>query len=77
METVPFSLRALVSSLVREYQTVALRKGVQAICRFDHLLPDALHGDPHRIRQVCWLLLLLYCYCAIIDPIVCPRCFLL
>ena len=49
---VDFSLRATVRDVVGAFSERASRKGLALECRIDEDVPDALHGDAARLRQV-------------------------
>ncbi len=52
LDSIPFSLRQAVSEAV---QAVALRahdKSLELLCRVDDRVPDAVVGDPGRLRQI-------------------------
>ncbi|WP_432823733.1 response regulator, partial [Trichloromonas sp.] len=52
IESVPFRLRELVEGTMRTAAVPAHRKGLEIICSVAAEVPDELHGDPLRIRQV-------------------------
>lgn len=52
VETVDFDLRALVSEALRMWRPEARHKGLKLRVEGAHSLPDWVHGDPTRIRQV-------------------------
>ena len=52
LETVPFSIRAVVESVVEMFAESATRKGVELACQIDREVPDSLAGDPVRLRQI-------------------------
>lgn len=51
-ESIPFSLRDVIETLVRVEQSHAQTKGLKLDSSFDLLLPSVVLGDPSRIRQV-------------------------
>jgi two-component system sensor histidine kinase/response regulator len=52
VEDVPFSIRGLVSELLRSFAHRALEKGLALDAEVDPELDDRLRSDPARIRQV-------------------------
>ncbi len=52
LECIPFSLRDVSSSLQALFGQQALDKGLALVLSPDASLPDALHGDPTRLRQI-------------------------
>ena len=52
LETTPFSLREVVGVTLKSMAVVAQGKGLELLCRVADDLPDALLGDPHRLRQI-------------------------
>ena len=52
LESVPFSVRTLVGTVSDLFAENAMRKGVELACRIDREVPDALAGDPVRLRQI-------------------------
>jgi PAS domain S-box-containing protein len=52
LESVDFELRPLVEDVVGLLGGAARGRGVEVVAWVDPALPRALHGDPHRLRQV-------------------------
>ena len=52
LEAVPFSLRAVVGDTLRALAVRAHRKALELVCNVHSDVPDALIGDPGRVRQV-------------------------
>jgi signal transduction histidine kinase/FixJ family two-component response regulator len=52
LETVPFRLRDLVDAAIEILAGVAEQKGLELGAVVAHTVPDALVGDPTRIRQI-------------------------
>jgi two-component system sensor histidine kinase/response regulator len=52
LEDVNFSLRELVDETVRGISSRAYRKGLELACNVASNVPDNLHGDPLRLRQI-------------------------
>jgi PAS domain S-box-containing protein len=52
LEDVNFSLRELVDETVRGISSRAYRKGLELACKVASDVPDNLHGDPLRLRQI-------------------------
>jgi two-component system, sensor histidine kinase and response regulator len=52
LEAVPFSLRTLVKELLKTLALKADQKGIELLCDLDPAIPDAIIGDPVRVRQV-------------------------
>jgi signal transduction histidine kinase/CheY-like chemotaxis protein len=52
IETVPFSLATLVRELLKTLALKADQKGIELLCDLDPAIPDAIVGDPVRVRQV-------------------------
>jgi two-component system sensor histidine kinase/response regulator len=52
LESLPFDPRAMVEDVVTLLADSAHRKGIELACRFAPGLPDAMRGDPGRLRQV-------------------------
>ena len=52
LERVPFDLRDVVEDAVRLLASRAHEKGLELACRIAPDVPDALVGDPGRLRQV-------------------------
>ena len=52
VETVDFDLRAVISDALRMWRPEARHKGLKLRVEGAHCLPDWVHGDPTRIRQV-------------------------
>ena len=51
-QNVNFSVRALVADLIRKHAASAEEKGLEMAILVKSQVPDLLHGDPGRIRQV-------------------------
>ena len=47
-----FSWRPVVSDVIQLLRPKATSKGISLNCSIDDKLPDALHTDPHRFRQI-------------------------
>src|SRR5262249_2188326 len=52
LESVPFGLRDLLGDTVRALAVKAQQKGLELPCHVAPDVPDALVGDPGRLRQV-------------------------
>ncbi len=52
IETIEFSVRNLLESIVSMLSVKAFQKKLEFLCRHPATLPDILKGDPTRIRQV-------------------------
>ena len=52
LENIPFSLRGLVGELVTLLASQAQARNIALRAEIDPLLPEMLHGDPTRMRQV-------------------------
>jgi PAS domain S-box-containing protein len=52
LERTPFDLRRLLADALRPFAVEASRKGLTLDCHTDPAVPDALVGDPHRLRQI-------------------------
>jgi len=52
LESEPFPLRSTVNGTVRAFAVRAHEKGLELICDTNDELPDAVVGDPARLRQV-------------------------
>lgn len=52
LEDVNFSLREVVDETVRGISSRAYRKGLELVCKVASNVPDSLHGDPLRLRQI-------------------------
>ncbi len=52
LEKRPFSLRALLRESLASFEVEAQRKGLRFESMVEENVPDALHGDPNRIRQI-------------------------
>jgi two-component system sensor kinase len=52
LETIPFRIHEIVNAAVRLLAVTASRKGVELICRVAPEVPEAILGDPTRLRQV-------------------------
>jgi signal transduction histidine kinase len=52
LEAIPFRLRATLDDAIHPLGLLAAQKGLELACRVASDVPDALVGDPGRIRQV-------------------------
>ena len=52
LDEINFSLRELIDETVRSISSRAFRKGLELVCRVGTNVPDNLHGDPLRLRQI-------------------------
>jgi signal transduction histidine kinase/CheY-like chemotaxis protein len=52
LETVPFSVRELVQTMIKAPAFRAHQKGLEFICDIDEGVPEAIIGDPVRFQQV-------------------------
>jgi two-component system sensor histidine kinase/response regulator len=52
LETIPFSLGTMVRELLKTLALKAEQKGIELLCDLDPTVPDAIVGDPVRVRQV-------------------------
>ena len=52
LESVPFSLRDLVSATLKPLALKADEKGLELLCDFKPEVPEGIVGDPLRLRQV-------------------------
>ena len=52
LESTPFSLRKTVEQVVKTLGVRAYEKGLELVCQVADELPDAVVGDPLRLRQV-------------------------
>jgi signal transduction histidine kinase/DNA-binding response OmpR family regulator/HPt (histidine-containing phosphotransfer) domain-containing protein len=52
LEAIPFSLGTMVRELLKTLALKAEQKGIELLCDFDPMVPDAIVGDPVRVRQV-------------------------
>jgi two-component system, sensor histidine kinase and response regulator len=52
LESLPFSLRSLISQTIYPFTLKAEERGLEVICQIDPTLPDRLISDPSRLRQV-------------------------
>jgi PAS domain S-box-containing protein len=52
LERIPFSVRELIESTSKNIQPEAARKRLELRCHVGEEVPDALVGDPARLRQV-------------------------
>ena len=52
LENAPFSLNTMISEVVQRHRVVASRKSVEFISHISGRLPDAVIGDPLRIKQI-------------------------
>ena len=52
LESTPFSLRRTVEQVVKTLGMRAYEKGLELVCQVADELPDAVVGDPLRLRQV-------------------------
>ena len=51
-ETLPFNLRALLGAVQRAYDGLAQQRGLALTMRIDPGVPEAVEGDPVRLRQI-------------------------
>ena len=51
-ERIEFSLRHVVAMAMRALSPKANEQGLELLIHVDHNVPDALLGDPHRLRQI-------------------------
>jgi len=52
LEQIPFSVRAVVGDASRLLAVPASKKGLELICRVAPEVPEAMMGDPSRLRQI-------------------------
>lgn len=52
VESKPFNPRELVEQCTATYAAMARQKGLLLFCTIDHRVPEAVIGDPLRVRQV-------------------------
>ena len=52
LESIPFSLRDALGDTLRALASRAAEKHLELNCRIPPDVPDALVGDPHRLRQI-------------------------
>jgi signal transduction histidine kinase/CheY-like chemotaxis protein len=52
LESIPVRVRDVVGQTVRMFAARAHQKGLALTCVVHHDVPDAVLGDPHRLRQV-------------------------
>ncbi len=52
LETIPFKIRECVGLAVKSFVPRASQKGIELILRIDPQVPEYLHGDPVRLRQI-------------------------
>lgn len=52
LESLPFSLRSLISQTIYPFTLKAEERGLEVVCQIDPSLPDRLISDPSRLRQV-------------------------
>jgi signal transduction histidine kinase/DNA-binding response OmpR family regulator len=52
LDPVDFQLRDAVDATLKPLGMLAQAKGIELACRFDEAVPDAVHGDASRLRQV-------------------------
>src|SRR5262245_19246834 len=52
LESLPFGLRDALGDTLRSLASRAAQKGLELNCRIPPNVPDALVGDPHRLRQI-------------------------
>jgi PAS domain S-box-containing protein len=52
LETIDFKLRGSIEPALKTLAPRAHEKGLEVNCRFDPDVPDALLGDPSRLRQI-------------------------
>ncbi|MEZ5398101.1 MAG: response regulator [Bryobacteraceae bacterium] len=57
LASINFSLRSLVESVADEFADRAEAQGIEMVCRIRPDVPDAVIGDPARIRQIVFTLL--------------------
>ncbi len=52
LESIPFSIRAVLAELLKPLAFRAQQKGLSVVTRVEDGVPDALSGDPGRLRQI-------------------------
>ena len=52
LEAIDFDLRRTVQEIASSFATLAHGKELELVCLVHHDVPEALHGDPGRLRQV-------------------------
>ncbi|MGD0580468.1 MAG: ATP-binding protein, partial [Bryobacteraceae bacterium] len=52
LDLIDFDLSALIHDTVKPLALKAEENGVELLCRIDPVVPDLVHGDPVRVRQV-------------------------
>ncbi|MGA9800847.1 MAG: ATP-binding protein [Terriglobales bacterium] len=52
LETIEFSLRHTLETITNTFGARARQKGLKLVCHIPPQLPDALVGDPERLRQI-------------------------
>ena len=52
LDVASFQLRSMVGQTLRALSTRAVEKGLEIVFRVEHDVPDALLGDPGRLRQI-------------------------
>jgi len=52
IETLDFSMRAMVDSVLQMLQPKAKDKGLKLMLDYDNEIPDSLRGDPTRLQQI-------------------------
>ncbi len=52
LEATPFLLRSMVGQTLRSLSARAVQKGLDIVFHVEHDVPDAIIGDPGRLRQV-------------------------
>lgn len=52
IEKIDFGLRATIDSIIKQMVFKTEPKGIELISYIDHLVPDAVTGDPGRLRQI-------------------------
>jgi CheY-like chemotaxis protein len=52
LDTLEFNLAEHVEEIVRTLSFSAQKKGLEIVCDLDRHLPELVHGDPTRLRQV-------------------------
>jgi two-component system sensor histidine kinase/response regulator len=52
LDEVNFGLRELIADSMRSISSRAYRKGLEIACKVANNVPDNLHGDPLRLRQI-------------------------
>jgi signal transduction histidine kinase/DNA-binding response OmpR family regulator len=52
LENLDFNLHKMLEDTVELFAEQAHNKGLELNCQIAHTVPDAVNGDPHRIRQI-------------------------